>query len=281
MKLLLPLLSLFLYIFFFTQIVHAADVVINEYLPNPEGSSETTEWIELYNTTEDDIDLTDWKIDDVANAGSSIYSLSPISTISAKGFFILERSVSGIILNNDSDTIRLLNASNELIDEYTYSETEENIFYGRKIDGGTEWVKFSSSTKNSTNNTGSIIITPTNSPIPSYEPTDTSGPTKTPTLTKSPTFTPLPIFTKVPTKKITPAIKTSPTPKELSPAKKSEKKVLGDFSGKKPTESLEPTPTKVNGSSRLNPGTIFISIGGIFFIACGILIFYMKNKQTT
>ncbi len=263
----------------FPQITFAADVVINEYLPNPEGSGETSEWIELFNNTENEIDLAGWKIDDVAGGGSSPFAIPSGSLISSKGFFVLERSVTGIILNNDSDTIRLLNSLDEVIDEYKYNATEENIFYGRKIDGGLEWVGFSSSTKNSSNNAGSVILTPTLTPEPTSEPTNTPSPTKVPTITKAPTLTPLPTYTKVPTKKVTPTVKKSPTPKSASPTKIIEEKVLGETSDKKPTDSVEPMEeVKVKGSSMVNPGTVLIALGGIFLLACGILLFYMKKK---
>lgn len=264
---------------FSAQIVFASDIVINEYLPNPEGSSETSEWIEIFNTTDSEIDLSGWKLDDIESGGSGVYTLPSGSIISGKGYFILERSVSGIILNNDSDKIRLLNSADQIIDEYNYLETEENIFYGRKIDGGSEWVEFSESTKGSSNNDGSIIPTATLTPEPTNEPTNTSVPSKTPTPVKSPTVTLIPTETKVPTKKISPTVKKSPTPRNPTPTKKSEKKVLAETSAINPTGSLKPTKVvQVKGSWGFNPGIISLSIGGILLIGCGILLFYMKKK---
>jgi len=65
----------------------ALDVVINEVAWMGTAAGYTNEWIELYNTTDQAIDLTDWSI--VAADGTPNISLSGV--ISAHAYFLLER----------------------------------------------------------------------------------------------------------------------------------------------------------------------------------------------
>jgi len=39
-------------------------IIINELLPNPKGPDGTDEWIELYNSNNSDVDLSDWQLQD-------------------------------------------------------------------------------------------------------------------------------------------------------------------------------------------------------------------------
>ncbi len=62
-------------------------IEISEILPNPEGS-DTTEFVELYNPTDETIDLSDMKLDD-EEGGSRAYTIPSGTTIraeSARGF---------------------------------------------------------------------------------------------------------------------------------------------------------------------------------------------------
>lgn len=117
------------------------------------------------------------------------------------------------------------------------------------------------------------IVFPTQTPI--AEPT--SEPPQAPT--KELTNTPYPTHTSYPTKKPTAVIYKSPTPKKISPTKVV-KDVLGDKSAiNSPTSIPRPSvELKVKGSSGINPGIIFLSLGGITLMACAILAFYIKKK---
>jgi len=65
----------------------ALDVVINEVAWMGTAAGYANEWIELYNATDQAIDLTDWSI--VAADGTPNISLSGV--ISAHAYFLLER----------------------------------------------------------------------------------------------------------------------------------------------------------------------------------------------
>ncbi len=101
-------------------------VVINEIAWMGTAADYNDEWIELYNTTDQSIDLTGWTL--VADDGSPSINLSGV--IPARGYFLLERSdddtVSDIpadqiytgALGNDpgAETLRLKDTTNQVID---------------------------------------------------------------------------------------------------------------------------------------------------------------------
>lgn len=107
-----------------TGAVTTNDVVINEVAWMGTTYSYYDEWIELYNDTSSNIDLTGWTLR--STDGSPSVQLS--GTIPANGYFLLERtddnSVVGITadmtyagsLGNTGETLELRNASGSLID---------------------------------------------------------------------------------------------------------------------------------------------------------------------
>ncbi len=79
----------------------ALDVVINEVAWMGTAAGYTNEWIELYNTTDQAIDLTDWSI--VAADGTPNISLSGV--ISAHAYFLLERLDNSTVSDIPADLI--------------------------------------------------------------------------------------------------------------------------------------------------------------------------------
>ncbi|NQU99587.1 MAG: lamin tail domain-containing protein, partial [Parcubacteria group bacterium] len=99
-------------------------ILINEILPNPEGSDSEGEFIELYNESSEDVDLENWQIGD----SSSTYTISSddftSTIIIAHSYFTIYRDVSGISLNNTGgETINLYQPNENLLDTATYSES--------------------------------------------------------------------------------------------------------------------------------------------------------------
>ena len=139
----------------------SAKVVINEFVYNP--SSSGNEWVELYNKTDNDIDLNGWEVCEL-NGESGLencYSMS-INSIAGKGFVVY--NFSSDKLNNNGDTIRIKDDNREIIDEVTYKKGGSNTIVGadeleepdgtqsvaRKEDGGNEWI-IDNPTKGTTN----------------------------------------------------------------------------------------------------------------------------------
>lgn len=128
----------------------APNVVLNEFLPNPDGILCTDggsscapgdsnfifdfgsdsddmpqgEWVELYNNGNMDVDLTGWYLRDSTNGegnktpinNSHILVSSPI--IPAHGWLVVYMNKA--IYNNPGDTVRLFNKNGTLIDSYSY-----------------------------------------------------------------------------------------------------------------------------------------------------------------
>lgn len=113
-----------LFIPYFAFSANDRDVIINEVSWMGTTNSSYDEWIELYNTTSDSIDLNGWTLK--STDGTPNISLS--GTIQAYGYFLLERtddtSVPGITadkiytgsMTNGGENIELTDDSNLLID---------------------------------------------------------------------------------------------------------------------------------------------------------------------
>ena len=101
-------------------------ILIKELLPNPSGDDTQNEWIRLINTGNEALSLNGLTI---ADAGGKTFSLSGISTISGGETIELRRTLTGIALNNDGDTVFLRNQQGETLDQlsYTSNTTEEEV----------------------------------------------------------------------------------------------------------------------------------------------------------
>ncbi len=94
----------------FSQI-SPSDIVINEFVPDPVDGEE--EWIELYNNTDKEIDLTGFYIEEGSGAQTFLNG-----KILPKGFFVVEK-IKGY-LNNSGDIIFLKDPTEKIIDKVTY-----------------------------------------------------------------------------------------------------------------------------------------------------------------
>jgi lamin tail-like protein len=106
------------------MMANALDVVINEIAWAGTQANANAEWIELYNSTSADLDLSGWTL--TATDGTPNIALS--GTISAGAYFLLERTADTAIsdipadliytgaLGNTGETLQLRDAANNLID---------------------------------------------------------------------------------------------------------------------------------------------------------------------
>jgi len=179
-KVLIGFIFLFLGLFFISPVF--AQVVINELLPNP---TEGADWVELYNTTNQDIDLDGWILDDEGTK-TNMVEIKDV-TISAYTFWLFEV---GSRLNKSSDTIYLIDDQGLTVDEYQYiANPGTDTSLGRMPDGE-DWGTCSEPTPETENQ----CLVPTSTPTPSPSPTPES-PTSTPTPeppTSTPTLSPTP-----------------------------------------------------------------------------------------
>ena len=80
------------------------ELIINEFIPNPSGSDEENEWVEIYNAGQEDVNLAGWKLQDLSGKA---YNLET-EIIKAKGHLVLTRNQTKISINNDAETLILL-----------------------------------------------------------------------------------------------------------------------------------------------------------------------------
>ncbi len=89
-----------------------ASLQITEVELNPFGGRENVEWIELYNPSDQPINLSFWKIHDDLKER---FTFTPNSTISGKEYYIIE--FNSPVLNNGGDSVFLYNQNNNLVDK--------------------------------------------------------------------------------------------------------------------------------------------------------------------
>lgn len=87
------------------------DIRINEIMSAPETGEK--EWVELYNTTDEDILLEDWQLEEGAGQKSTLFG-----TIASKGYLVFEKSS----LNNSGDVIILKDKTGKIIDQVVYGD---------------------------------------------------------------------------------------------------------------------------------------------------------------
>ena len=105
---------------------NSLDVVINEIAWGGTAASTSAEWIELYNTTTSDIDLTNWTI--VTGDGNPATITIPSGIIPKDGYFLLERVETAVNnipasyvyggnnFSNSGESLQLYDSFNNLID---------------------------------------------------------------------------------------------------------------------------------------------------------------------
>lgn len=279
MRVIVGLIAVLLFLFFASP-SFAAGVVINEFMVD--GSPE---WIELYNASDSADYLREYFIDDDENftsdAGSSgKKNLINLNT-SSLNYPYLDLS-SPIFNNSSSDFVVLFDKNGNVIDSYSYEQNPgNNTSIGRSPDSSGDFFILTSTTKGFANTLP--VATPTSTPTLTPTPVSTSTPTPTNTPAPTPTKTPAP--TPIPNTP-TPTLKSTPTPKLTT----SPTNVLGESteSGETLLSIGNDSPDKADliSDKPQKSGNwlqkISIILGGIFLIACAILLFrfYTKNKET-
>ncbi len=173
-------------------------IVVNEVYPNPISDNNESEWIELYNQSEQNINLQDWKLMDKLTNPSVIYSFSNEEEITSHHLLVVELSSNK--LNNSGDTITLLNQDNQVISELEYTNSQT----GKSFSLINQEIQLTLPSKN--------IINPLPTPTPTPTPTPSATPTPTPTPTPIPTTpTPQPSATPPTTKDNKEVLKKTPT----------------------------------------------------------------------
>ncbi|OGE04773.1 hypothetical protein A3B51_03230 [Candidatus Curtissbacteria bacterium RIFCSPLOWO2_01_FULL_41_18] len=258
-KIVAYLFVLVFFLFFHPQVFAEDKVTLNEVLVKPETSQK--EWVELYNSGTDSVDLSPYWIDDdeslivdgsvqtgSADPGSDPKQLS--GQILPGQFLIFEFSS---YFNDDGDSVAFFNNQGIKIDSYAYDDNPGvNVTFGRKPDGTGSWLVNCNPTPNQTNDCPAPAATPSPSPTPS---TSSTSSTKSP----SPTPKPSPSTLKL----------SSPTPQNSPEVLAQKDQAVGTASpASSPTESAEgQNPSKVKIASMLvGSGLILIAFSAAFYL---------------
>jgi len=111
-------------------------IEISEILPNPTGS-DTTEFVELYNPTDEPIDLSDMKLDD-EEGGSRAYTIPEGTILDPKQYRIFGRQDTKIAFNNTTDSARILYPDGTVLIDIRYDDVLEGHSYVQ--DEQEDWV---------------------------------------------------------------------------------------------------------------------------------------------
>lgn len=103
-------------------------IILSEFMPNPDGGSE---WVEVYNPNNFELDIGGWKIDDT-EGGSFPFSIPPNTKINAKGYKVFSFTSK---LNNAGDSIRLLNPNGAVVEKYDFSNAQKGLSFAKDQKG--------------------------------------------------------------------------------------------------------------------------------------------------
>ncbi len=165
------------------------NIIISEIMPNPEGTDTKNEWIEIYNSGADDVNLGNWSLDD-EEGGSKPFVFSDQTVITAGGVLLIPITDSKISLSNTQDSVRLFDYEGTPITEIAYEEAPSGQSYAYiaidEENGGEnkEWIWQKSPTPGETNPlyremTGRIITPPQKENPYTFQITDSKEQTQT------------------------------------------------------------------------------------------------------
>lgn len=147
--------------------VHPTGIIISEIMANPEGTDNGEEWVELFNSSDQAINIKDWILDDLSvnnSVGSFSYKI-PEMIIQPNKYVSIPIPEGKFALNNSSvDAVKLFWPDQDLATELQYSGPVKEEQTWCKIKSGYKWCKptpnaanaelpVTTTTKNTTTNT--------------------------------------------------------------------------------------------------------------------------------
>ena len=160
-------------------------IVINEFSASnfdshQDNYGEYEDWIELYNTSNSDVDLNGWYLTDKPNnltkwqfPSSFIVSANSVAIIYCSGLDEINGGVAHsnfkITQTKFNEVFVLSDASGSVVDSISVVPAQKSHSRGRDVNGGSTWSLFTTATPNA-NNTGAMLEY---APIPSFS--QTSG----------------------------------------------------------------------------------------------------------
>ncbi|MDX9908169.1 MAG: lamin tail domain-containing protein [Mariniphaga sp.] len=138
----------------------AINILMNEIFSR--GSDPDFDWVEIFNASAVDVDLSGYKIyDSGGQTGSKPKKEFPAGTIiPAGGFYVIvvdDADASGFGLSSGGEQVWLENAESTVIDDITFPAMSEVQSYGRKPDGSANFFIFTEITKGGSNNNAATL----------------------------------------------------------------------------------------------------------------------------
>ncbi len=138
-----------------------SSVLMNEVFSR--GTATEPDWIELYNNSDSEIDISGYKIyDSGARGGTKDKKGFPSGAIiPAKGFYVIVTDgseASDFGLSNNGEAVWLENESGALIDSLSFPPLAAGETYARIPDGSPNWKIVTEYTKGTSNGWGSISV---------------------------------------------------------------------------------------------------------------------------
>jgi hypothetical protein len=105
-------------------------VVLNEAELNPRGSDNSTEWVELYNPFEEEMDVSGWSVSSTTNGthGNRTITMPSGTAIEARGFLVV--NVTDEIYDDEGTRLTLADAAGTLIDSTHWLKDYGGMAYG-------------------------------------------------------------------------------------------------------------------------------------------------------
>ncbi|MFH0860766.1 MAG: lamin tail domain-containing protein [Candidatus Altiarchaeota archaeon] len=145
-----------------TYSIDAPDIVLNEFLPDPDTGPS---WIEFYNRGQTSVRMTDWKLH--YNDSFSSYNYTFNGSADYRGYLVLYGNATGIQFNLTQGNLYLINSSDTVVDNMSYyagsfnmtwAEIPANYSIGRAVDGVNNWTFFGNSSIGASNE-GAVTFT--------------------------------------------------------------------------------------------------------------------------
>lgn len=121
-----------------TPKTYSTTVYLNELLPNPAAGMD--EFIELYNPSQENIDLTDWILRDGSKTGKYIFPKD--SAIKPQAYLVVYKKDFKFALNNSgAESVSLYDPTEKIVSTTTYSGTKKDLSYNFDASNW-RWSKF-------------------------------------------------------------------------------------------------------------------------------------------
>lgn len=122
------------------EITYSDQIRLNEILPNPSTSESMDEFIELYNASDEVVDLAGWVLGDASTNTYAIDAADFDSTaVNAGEYFVVYRAESGVALNNNGDSVKLYQPNEDLLNSMAYTESAKDDLSYNFTDDGWKW----------------------------------------------------------------------------------------------------------------------------------------------